>query len=127
MDTINNRAKIYKRGWPTKSLTFDSVYLVAIRQIIYELSFGVPVEEILFRGFLWGYFRRRGWEEGRVFWVQGILFWILHWDRLMTPLVFFLGIPVIVLAASGLTLRSKQVFPAILSHLITNAVTAILW
>jgi membrane protease YdiL (CAAX protease family) len=99
--------------------------LAIVRQIIYFLSVGVAIEELLFRGFLWGYLHRLGWTEKRVFWVQAGLFWGMHLAQLITPLNFFLAVPIAILAYSVLTLRSKQVFPSLLSHLTINTLLSL--
>lgn len=103
----------------------NTVFLIA-RQFIFELSFGVPVEEIVFRGFIWGYLLKLGWAEKNAMWGQGILFWLLHFGRVGTPLIFFLSIPLLTFVSSKLTSRSRQIFPAIISHTIINSMTPIL-
>ena len=109
--------------WPYNSFLSDNISLDIVRQIIYDLSFASLIEEMLFRGFIWGYLRKLGWAENRAFWVQGILFWVSHFGRLRTPLTFLLSIPLATFIYSKLTLRSKQVFPSVVSHLIVNVAT----
>jgi membrane protease YdiL (CAAX protease family) len=80
-----------------------------------------PLEEIVFRGFLWGYLRRFGWTESKIFFVQGILFWLCHLSRsIITPFSFFIGLPLLVFVTGKLVMKSKQLFPSILSHSIVN-------
>ncbi len=93
-------------------------------QLIYFLSFTSPTEEILFRGFLWGYFVNFGWSERKACWIQAIIFIFYHWDKLFTPLVFFIGLPIFTLSVSKLRQGSKQVFPSLLAHTIVDALTS---
>jgi membrane protease YdiL (CAAX protease family) len=117
---------LLRGSWLPTPLYQNNVVVTVIRQIVYEFSFTAPIEEILYRGFLWGYLRRKGWAENKIFWGQGVLFWLLHLSRFVTPFTFFLIIPLLTLISSKLTLRSKQVFPAILSHTVINTIGAIL-
>jgi membrane protease YdiL (CAAX protease family) len=98
-------------------------FLAVVREAIYQLSFGVPTEELLFRGFLWGYLERRGWAASRAGWVQAILFWLLHWPNFVVPLGFLISISFITFAVTALTLRSKRILPAILAHGIVNTLS----
>ncbi len=115
-----------RRAWLTAPLLHDNLAGTAIMYIVQQLSSTSLPEEILFRGFIWGYLRRDGWGETKTIWIQGILFWLLHFRRIAMPFTFFVSIPILTILSSQLTKRSKQVFPAILSHTIINAVSAIL-
>ncbi|MEW6609713.1 MAG: CPBP family intramembrane glutamic endopeptidase [bacterium] len=97
-----------------------------IRRAIYELSFTAPVEEILFRGFIWGYLRKLKWDVNKIIWVQGALFWFLHIGRIRSPLTFFFSVPILTYISSELTKRSGQVSPSIISHLIINTIGSVL-
>ena len=96
------------------------VFWDMIRRAIYDLSFTAPIEEILFRGFIWGYLRKLKWDVNKVFWVQGVLFWFLHIGQITFPFAFFLSIPLLTYVTSELTKRSHQVSPSIIAHLIIN-------
>jgi len=65
-----------------------NIFVAMLRQIFTELSF-VPIEEMFYRGFLWGYLVSMGWDEKIAIWVQGGIFWATHVERLTTPLSFF--------------------------------------
>ncbi|HND47765.1 MAG TPA: CPBP family intramembrane metalloprotease [Anaerolineales bacterium] len=106
-------------------LLTGNVFVIMLRQVFTELSF-VPVEELFYRGFLWGYLISIGWEERTVIWVQGGVFWITHVERLTTPISFFIFIPILTLILSKLRQRSNQVFPSIIAHVIINAAGALL-
>jgi membrane protease YdiL (CAAX protease family) len=112
--------------WIDKTLISDNIALIILRQVVFNYSFGVIVEEMIYRGFLWGYLRKIGWEEKKIIWGQGILFWLSHLYRIRTPITFFLTIPLLTFVSSKLVQRSRQVFPSILSHLITNTMAPIL-
>jgi hypothetical protein len=116
---------LLRHVWLAPHILQNSFAITAIIHIIQELSFTLLPEEILFRGFIWGYLRREGWGENKTIWAQGILFWLIHFGRLVTPFTFFVAIPILTLISSQLTKRSKQVFPAILSHTIINSVSSI--
>lgn len=98
------------------------VFWDIMRRAIYNLSFNAPIEEILFRGFVWGYLQRLNWNVNKIFWVQGTLFWLLHIGQITAPFTFFLSIPILIYVSSELTRRSHQVSPSIISHLIINTI-----
>jgi membrane protease YdiL (CAAX protease family) len=101
--------------------------LFAIRQFVYQFAFVSPFEEIIFRGYLWGYLRRFGWKENRILLVQAVLFWFVHLGYIkMYPITFFITIPIITIIFSLLTRYSKQVFPSMIAHTIINAITPII-
>jgi membrane protease YdiL (CAAX protease family) len=113
--------------WHMAPLFKDNLVLTATREINYQFSFAAILEEFLFRGFLWGYLKRKGWKESKIFWAQGILFWLLHFSKLLvTPFTFFLILPVTTYISSKLTMHSKQIYPAFLSHAVINAVCSML-
>jgi membrane protease YdiL (CAAX protease family) len=113
--------------WLNRSLLSNSIILIVIRMVIYQFFLGTIMEEILFRGFLWGYLRRLGWVENKIFWGQGILFWLSHFSRIIiAPLTFFFTIPILTFVSSKLTKHSRQVFPSIISHTIINTMIPII-
>lgn len=99
--------------------------LAVAREAIYQLSFAVPTEELLFRGFLWGYLERRGWTASGAGWGQGILFWLIHWPKIVFPLSLLVSISIATFAVSAMTLRSKRILPAMLAHGIVNTLIAV--
>jgi len=104
-----------------ESLASNGIVVGALRETVNVFSSTAPVEEIIFRGFLWGYLRRIGWGENKVAWVQGILFFLLHIYKITsTPLTFLIIVPILTIISTLLVLRSKQVLPAILSHALIN-------
>lgn len=115
-----------RQSWALAPLLQNNIILTVSNLIVRELFASVLLEEILFRGFLWGYLKKLGWKDRKIFWTQGILFWITHFGRIFTPFTFFVIIPVITLISSKLALRTKQVFPAIISHMVINILSAML-
>jgi hypothetical protein len=97
--------------------------LVIINRVIYALSFSGPLEEIWFRGFLWGYLLKIGCSEKRAGFIQAIIFWLVHWDRAWLPLLFFIGLPLATYIFSALRYHSKQIFPSLLAHTAINALS----
>lgn len=104
----------------------DGLGLTLIQRILTQLSFVTVFEEILFRGILWAYLLRLGWDENKVFWVQALSFWSVHLWRIGTPISFFFTIPIGGLVFSLLTRYSKQLFPSILLHTFSNVLTPFL-
>jgi membrane protease YdiL (CAAX protease family) len=98
-----------------------------LRQAVNVFSFSAPIEEIIFRGFLWGYLRRLELGDTKILWIQGILFWLLHIYKIFnTPETFFIGVPILTIISTFLVLRSKQVFPALISHALINIIIPVL-
>ena len=118
---------LLRTDWIMPPLYKGSILLTATRDINYQFSFAAILEEFLFRGFLWGYLKRSGWREGNIFWAQGVLFWILHISKLLeTPFTFLLILPMSTYIYSILAVKSKQIFPAFLAHVVINAVGSVL-
>lgn len=94
--------------------------------IVRELPSAPIIEEILVRGFLWGYLKRMSISDNRIFWIQAAVFWLFHVGKVFTPFTFFITIPLFTILYSLLTLRSKQLFPSIISHLLVNILSIML-
>lgn len=90
------------------------------RELLYNFSFVVLFEEILFRGILWRHLRALGWIENKIFWGQAIIFWLLHLWQLGTPLTFFISVPIATFTFSLLARRSGQLLPSIIFHALSN-------
>ena len=116
----------FRNAWEITPFFEDNEALTITRQFIREVSFGAVIEEILFRGFLWGYLKRAGWHENKIFWTQGMLFWFMHLSKILTPFTFFITVPIATMIYSKLTLKSKQIYPAIVAHMIVNILSAML-
>lgn len=94
---------------------------------IYNVFFVSVTEEIIFRGFLWGYFRSMGLSEKKAFVFQFLLFWLGHGGQINAPLIFLVSSPMITFVLSYLAYRSKQLFPSIASHAMFNVLLDVLW
>jgi hypothetical protein len=112
--------------WQTPPLIRNSLITSILNGMIKEFSIGAVTEEMIFRGFLWGYLQKLSWNENRIIWTQGLLFWLLHISRIVTPLNFFLFIPLLTFIVSRLTYQTKQVFPAIVYHTTVNVTSSLL-
>lgn len=97
--------------------------VLLLGRLFYYFSFTAPVEEIIFRGFLWGYLVKSGLSEQKAMWIQAIIFLFMHWDRMVYPLLFFIAVPVTTVIFTVLRKNSKQVFPSLLAHNMSNALT----
>jgi membrane protease YdiL (CAAX protease family) len=115
-----------KSGWLTmfpNTIPPVPLPLVLMNRVISALSFSGPLEEILFRGFLWGYLLKIGCSEKRAGLIQAIIFWLMHWDRAWFPLLFFIDLPLSTFIFSALRYHSKQIFPSLLAHTAINALS----
>lgn len=101
-----------------RTLTFDRAALV----VLYQAAYAGLSEEPLFRGFLWGYFRKLGWSENKTLLSQAGLFGIAHLDLLLIgwPISFALTF-VGGLMLGWLVMRSGSIGVTILSHGFANA------
>lgn len=105
----------------------DNLAMTAIKSMLYVFP-NVVVEEMLFRGFLWGYLEKMRWSENRIAWCQGVLFWVLHSSRiLIAPVTFLIGIPLLTFASTKLLIKSRQTYPPILSHALINIMSRLFY
>jgi membrane protease YdiL (CAAX protease family) len=117
---------LLRGNWSVPRLLQNNLIVTVVINIAKQLVFISLPEELLFRGFIWGYLRSKGLKEINIAWIQGAVFWLMHFSRLVTPFSFFVIVPIQTLISSLLTLRSKQVFPAVISHTIFNTLGTIL-
>jgi membrane protease YdiL (CAAX protease family) len=101
---------------------FTGLLVSVIIYFLYEVAHTSILEEPIFRGFLWGYLRKKGFNERRILWIQAFLFWISHIGFINTFYAFFLTIPIRGLFFGWLVLRSKSLAPSIIAHAIYNSV-----
>jgi membrane protease YdiL (CAAX protease family) len=99
----------------------------ASRNILFDLYFVAPFEEIIYRGFLWGQLRRWGLTEKKTFWVTMIVFWLIHiWEYPSTPYVFLILVPLTTLVFGALVYYSKRISTSIIPHTIYNALLVLI-
>ena len=84
------------------------------------------VEEIAFRGLLWGYLANLGWPLRRILEVQAFLFWLLHIPLILQPYSFFIIIPTVAIVFGVLTLKSRSVTSSIVAHATYNSLYLIM-
>jgi membrane protease YdiL (CAAX protease family) len=94
----------------------------ATRNILYNIIYVSTSEEFLTRGILWGQLRRWNIPENKVLWIQGIIFWLLHFQQFLTnPIQFFTILPLGIAISSLFVYYSKRLFPSIIFHTACNA------
>jgi len=98
-------------------------WIDVIGRIVHSLASTASIEEIIFRGFLWGYLIRFGWNERQAIWGQAIVFWLIHFAQLFyAPITFFIIVPISIVLFSIIVRNTKQVFWAIIVHTVINVV-----
>jgi membrane protease YdiL (CAAX protease family) len=89
--------------------------------ILYHLGFAPINEEPLFRGFLWGMLRQLKLSDGWILVIQTLLFSSAHvYFANQYPLMFWVYIPIAAITFGLLTLHSRSIGPAILTHGLIN-------
>lgn len=117
-EVVSHSLPIY--GDKALSLSLPAILL---NRTVYALNYASTTEEFLFRGFLWGYFLKIGWTEQKAGFVQGLIFWLSHFEKIVFPLSFFLGLPLFIFTISKLRYHFQQVFPSLVAHTMINAIT----
>jgi len=115
---IIQSAYIENLGSNSLFTTKPIVYVVS--NFLFALTFVAPFEELIMRGVLWGQLRKWNISENKIIWIQGITFWLLHGYQIITPISFFVVLPIITIVFSILVKYSKQLFPSIMSHVLIN-------
>lgn len=109
------------------NILYSSNFLIyALRNFLYNVTFVSPFEEVLIRGIFWGQLRKWKLVDSKIFWLQGLLFWLLHFGQILTPITFFITIPILTMVFSILVKYSNQVFPSMISHTVSNTLVPIL-
>jgi membrane protease YdiL (CAAX protease family) len=90
------------------------------------MSRAVILEEPVFRGFLWGFLRERGWNEKVIWLSQAALFWLAHLNYVQRPYTFWLVIPLSGLVYGWLAWKSRSLAPSMLAHAAYNSLAAVL-
>jgi membrane protease YdiL (CAAX protease family) len=90
------------------------------------MSRAVILEEPVFRGFLWGYLRERGWNDKGIWLSQAALFWLAHLNYVQRPYTFWLVIPLSGLVYGWLAWKSRSIAPSMLAHAVYNSLAAVL-
>lgn len=100
----------------SRSLFLNSLYMVN-----YQLSNIVIPEEAIFRGFLWGSLKRKGFADYKILLIQSFLFMTGHINiyhiRSLWYYIFILGQGVIF---GLLAWRSRSILPGVITHTFHN-------
>lgn len=87
-----------------------------------QLSTAAAMEEPLFRGFLWGVLKDRGWKELWIWLFQALLFMLGHIYYLgINNYSFFLVVPLGALVLGLAAWKSRSIGTSILIHGISNS------
>ncbi|MFN8434470.1 MAG: CPBP family glutamic-type intramembrane protease [Anaerolineales bacterium] len=97
-----------------------------IKNILYQLSFVVPIEEVVLRCAFWHLLRTRDFSEYRIALIQGIIFWMMHFSQIGFVFSFFVTLPLVILVETILVKYSKQLFPSLFFHLFINTAIPVL-
>ncbi len=88
----------------------------------YQLSVAAIPEEIIYRGFIWGYFKKIRMKEIWILLVQAGLSWLSHITYFnLNPYAFWVVVPVAGLTMGILVWRYKTVNVSILTHALYNS------
>ena len=94
----------------------------ALLRIPQQMGYAAVTEEPLFRGFLWGFLRKKGWSEVIILLFQAALFMLAHayyFNKM--PLMFWISIPFGALALGFLAWRSRTISTSMAAHSMMNA------
>jgi membrane protease YdiL (CAAX protease family) len=90
--------------------------------VVLQLNRAALVEEPVFRGFLWGYLRLRGWRDGRIWLLQAALFLLAHMYYFGNNPLSTISVAVAGLTFGWLAWRTRSVAACALSHALANAI-----
>ena len=100
----------------------DTPFSLHLGTFCYQLGYAATLEEPLFRGFLWGFLKERGWRDITICFFQAALFMLGHLYYLgPCNLVFFVGIPALGLVLGLLAWKSRSIGTSMLAHAFINS------
>ena len=97
-----------------------------INTFIFQLSFVSVIEEAYFRGLIFSYLMMNGYKENAALYIQAILFWGIHYLKIVNLVHFFVDIPVLILGVTLLIKKYKMLYLSIMLHTLNNVFGAIL-
>lgn len=97
-----------------------------INTFVFQLSFVSVIEEAYFRGLIFGFLVMNGYKENTALFIQAILFWGIHYLKIVNPVHFFVVIPVLTLGVTLIIKKYKMLYLSIMLHTINNVFGAIL-
>ncbi len=110
---------------------FINGYAPSIKDLFFipsvQLGNAAIYEEPLFRGFLWGYLRQRGWKDLPILLVQASLFWLSHPSHaIYYPLSFWIVCPLAGLLLGLIAWRARDIAPSMFAHGLIDGLGQIL-
>ena len=100
--------------WSTIIIAFSINFL-------FHFSNAAILEEPIYRGFLWGYFRKKGWKNHYILLMTTLIFWLSHINFMDNPFSFLLFTPLAGLTFGILTWWSGSITSAIVAHSTLNS------
>ena len=95
--------------------------------LIFQVSFVTVIEEAYFRGLLFSLLVKNGYDESKALVIQALLFWGVHYMKIITnPSVFLIAIPVLTLATTLIIRKYKMLYLAIMIHTFANVLGPVL-
>lgn len=111
---------------PVISILPSDLVSYIIGMSIYQLSFVTVIEEACFRGILFGLLIKYNFNENSALFVQGVLFWGIHYMKVGDPILFFILLPLFTIFVSLIIKRYKMLFLSIMAHTVNNVFGALL-
>jgi membrane protease YdiL (CAAX protease family) len=94
------------------------------RYFLFNLFFIALIEEIAYRGILWGFLKKIGLNSSIVLiGISSLLFWLLHFGLADTGIQFWLVIPAISIFMGLLANKTHSLLPSLFFHTFYNTVT----
>lgn len=98
-----------------------SILMENLGTIPFQIGYAAISEEPVFRGFLWGYLRKRGWRDVWIWLFQAGLFSLAHLYYINTaPISFWFIIPLGALVFGWLACRSRSIATSMVAHGVSN-------
>lgn len=115
--------------WPSNSnhgTLPSNLVAYIINTFVFQLSFVTVIEEAYFRGLLFGFLVMNGCKENTALFIQGILFWGMHYMKVGNPVLFFIIIPFYTVCATLIIKKYKMLYLTIMMHTLNNVFSGIL-
>lgn len=97
-----------------------------INRLVFQLSFVAVIEEVVFRGLIFGFLVMSGCKENTAFFVQAVLFWGFHYMDIANPVLFFVIVPIFTLSVTLIIKKYKMLYLSIIIHLFVNVFLGVL-
>lgn len=89
--------------------------------VFFEIGTAGLLEEPIYRGFLFGFLRDLGLKPYQVILIQGLFFWVSHYNLILRPFTFWFFLPVMCLLLGFLAYKSRSIIPPMITHVFYNA------